>query len=295
MGPGGSGTQGEDFASVLAAAIGDRGLSLSRVVARLAAQGHTVTPATLSNWQRGRSAPRMPGSRPLLEAIDLVLDLPIGTLARHAEGISGTGGARVDSATGPPPDEEFQRACAQLGILDRASLSQVTQVRRFTLHPSRVHLTGVITTVWRCEGGLAETAWVDIPPLPEGPAEVVGLSMCRVSENTSVGESGRLIGRLDLASPLAPGEYLQTQVAIHPQNPREPWNEVMSTGRHAPEQAILIVEFEGAIPREIRCVALDDREPAREIESDVMQAYNGKLQVIHHQVTPFGFGFRWSW
>ena len=51
------GADATDFASVLGRAIRERGLTLESIRRRLEQQGVTVSVATLSYWQNGRSHP----------------------------------------------------------------------------------------------------------------------------------------------------------------------------------------------------------------------------------------------
>ncbi|MFI6521194.1 helix-turn-helix domain-containing protein [Spirillospora sp. NPDC050679] len=66
-----------DFAGALREAVQASGLTLERVRHRLAARGLTVSVATLSYWQRGRSRPR---SRAVVAALEEILGVPPGAL-----------------------------------------------------------------------------------------------------------------------------------------------------------------------------------------------------------------------
>ncbi|MFE0188082.1 multiprotein-bridging factor 1 family protein [Streptomyces sp. NPDC058989] len=68
------------FAAVFRDAIQRRGLSLDRVRERLAAQGISVSLATLSYWQRGRSQPEQARSLRAVDALETILALPPGAL-----------------------------------------------------------------------------------------------------------------------------------------------------------------------------------------------------------------------
>lgn len=68
------------FAGVLRQALRQRGLSLERICDRLHAQGISVSPATLSHWQRGRSQPERPQSLRAIDALEPMLGLLPGTL-----------------------------------------------------------------------------------------------------------------------------------------------------------------------------------------------------------------------
>ncbi|MBW3085225.1 hypothetical protein KEM60_01422 [Austwickia sp. TVS 96-490-7B] len=70
-----------DFAETLRLAVEARGLSLDRVRAHLLAYGHDVSVATLSYWQTGRSIPVRRASLQALGALEVILQVPRGSLA----------------------------------------------------------------------------------------------------------------------------------------------------------------------------------------------------------------------
>lgn len=88
----------EQFHEVLRAAVITRGLSLERIAAHLRARGHTVSIATLSYWQSGRSLPSRATSLRALGALETVLGIPRGALARLAPLPPGQ-----DTASAPKP------------------------------------------------------------------------------------------------------------------------------------------------------------------------------------------------
>ncbi len=73
-------TGADTFPAVLREALGRRGLSLERVSERLKARGITISQATLSSWQRGRSQPERARSLRAVDVLEEILDLPAGTL-----------------------------------------------------------------------------------------------------------------------------------------------------------------------------------------------------------------------
>lgn len=88
------------FAAVFRDAVQRRGLSLDRVRERLAAQGISISLATLSYWQRGRSQPEQARSLRAVDALEAILDLPPGTL-RSLIGPSRPRGRTTGRAPGP--------------------------------------------------------------------------------------------------------------------------------------------------------------------------------------------------
>ncbi|MFG2721840.1 multiprotein-bridging factor 1 family protein [Streptomyces sp. NPDC048416] len=69
-------TFGEAFREALKAA----GLSLQRLHHHLGERGISVSPVTLSHWQRGRSQPERQQSLRAVAAIEVILDMPQGAL-----------------------------------------------------------------------------------------------------------------------------------------------------------------------------------------------------------------------
>jgi len=73
-------TQRRDFAPALHGAITASGLTLDRIVHRLAERGFALSTATLSYWSRGRSRPERPESLAALAALEQILRVPDGSL-----------------------------------------------------------------------------------------------------------------------------------------------------------------------------------------------------------------------
>lgn len=86
------------FHAALRAAIEARGLGLERISAHLRAKGHRISTATLSYWQSGRSAPSRFNSLAALGALEVILDVERGSLAKLA-----TAATPASSAAGYTP------------------------------------------------------------------------------------------------------------------------------------------------------------------------------------------------
>lgn len=72
------------FHHALRTAIDARGLGLDRISAHLRLMGHSISAATLSYWQSGRSAPSRFTSLAAIGALEVILGAPRGSLARLA-------------------------------------------------------------------------------------------------------------------------------------------------------------------------------------------------------------------
>lgn len=73
-------TGADTFPGALREALNRRGLSLERVSERLRVRGITISQATLSSWQRGRSQPERARSLRAVEVLEEILELPAGAL-----------------------------------------------------------------------------------------------------------------------------------------------------------------------------------------------------------------------
>ncbi|MEU6035580.1 hypothetical protein ABZ801_09215 [Actinomadura sp. NPDC047616] len=101
-----------EFAGALRQAIQGSGLTLERIRHRLARRGVSVSVATLSYWQRGRSRPR---SRPVVAALEEILQVPAGTLTGLLDEPPGPGGAVAGrGAAGWSDRADRARAAADL-------------------------------------------------------------------------------------------------------------------------------------------------------------------------------------
>ncbi|MYS48560.1 hypothetical protein GTW46_00485, partial [Streptomyces sp. SID6013] len=71
---------GLTFGEALQRALKARGLSLQRLHHHLGQRGISVSPVTLSHWQRGRSQPERRQSLRAVAEIEVILKLAPGTL-----------------------------------------------------------------------------------------------------------------------------------------------------------------------------------------------------------------------
>ncbi|GGM90248.1 hypothetical protein GCM10011609_28960 [Lentzea pudingi] len=98
----------DSFAEAFRCARLRTGLSLERVHAKLADQGFSVSIATLSTWQRGRSQPEQPASLQAIPALERILAVAPGTLSSRLRSTRPRG--RVGGAGGREPVSPLERA-----------------------------------------------------------------------------------------------------------------------------------------------------------------------------------------
>ncbi|XRQ03593.1 helix-turn-helix domain-containing protein [Actinomadura welshii] len=153
-----------EFAGALRQAIQASGLTLERIRHRLGRRGLTVSVATLSYWQRGRSRPR---SRDVVIALEEILQVPPGTLtellddpAPAAPAVRGGLAAGLPGAAGPGrpvrelwPDPD--RYAGLVGQLDRSGdhrLERLSIHDVYRLDEARRSWTLSVRTVLRAAG-----------------------------------------------------------------------------------------------------------------------------------------------
>ncbi|MEU3000553.1 XRE family transcriptional regulator [Streptomyces sp. NPDC006995] len=113
-------TGADTFPGVLREALNRRGLSLERVSERLRVRGITISQATLSSWQRGRSQPERARSLRAVDVLEEILELPAGSLRSLL-------GPRRPRGRTTPPDAEG----AALQILGEDSVVEKALGARF--------------------------------------------------------------------------------------------------------------------------------------------------------------------
>ncbi|MEV0662201.1 helix-turn-helix domain-containing protein [Actinomadura luteofluorescens] len=156
-----------EFAGALRQAIQASGLTLERIRHRLGRRGLTVSVATLSYWQRGRSRPR---SRTVVVALEEILQVPSGTLIELLEdpapNAAPVRGAVVRGAAGQPNGAERGRGVRDLwpdperyaclvGQLDRSGdhrLERLSVHDVYRLDEARRSWTLSVRTVLRAAG-----------------------------------------------------------------------------------------------------------------------------------------------
>ncbi|GAA2447913.1 hypothetical protein GCM10010191_76600 [Actinomadura vinacea] len=191
-----------EFAGALRQAIQASGLTLERIRHRLAQRGLTVSVASLSYWQRGRSRPR---SRAVVATLEEILRVPAGTLiellddpvpgavpARGGHAAGRAGGVQQSSlggaaGAGPelwPDPEGYARVVGQLDLSSEHRLERLSIHDLYLLGPDRRPRALVVREVLRATGDdvdrVVRVHPVDDPATGARPEpEPAGLRYCR--------------------------------------------------------------------------------------------------------------------
>lgn len=200
-----------EFAGALRQAIAASGLTLERIRHRLGRRGLTVSVATLSYWQRGRSRPR---SSAIVTALEEILGVPPGTLTGllddPAPAASPLRGRARRGTAAPPPNGARARAAGDLwpdpdryarlvGQLDRSGdhrLDRLSIHDIYRLDEERRSWTLSVRAVLRAAGDDIDrvvcTHWTGGTPAHDGP-RTDGLAAARYCRPGRVRAAGGLV------------------------------------------------------------------------------------------------------
>lgn len=205
------------FADALRAAIEARGLSLDRVRAHLLSYGHDVSVATLSYWQTGRSMPVRRSSVQALGALEVILQVPRGSLASKLPSHAGRKADRADVVPSfrPMPFQESDRIMTRMGLKWFDGYQVVSQQEDWEIGPDRSVLGHTVTEVIIAErDGFDRFAVAYVSDVPGVLMEITALHGCQVGRVAHVLRETLTVAELILEHPLRAGDPYLTKHAI---------------------------------------------------------------------------------
>ncbi len=194
------------FATVLNRAIRYRGLTLESIRRRLDAHGVTVSAATLSYWQNGRSQPTRAHSQRILTALEEVLQLSEGELTSMAP-VNPIRRRRTPATSQedlPEPVEELLDRAGQSNRLLRRISTHVV----LTIAPDRSESSEVVRQVVQCLQAGTDRFPVVVEMDEGSDQEVHGLANCTPGHTIEVPERGLKFTEMHLSRPLRHGEFM---------------------------------------------------------------------------------------
>lgn len=297
-------SQLDEFATAVRTAIAASGLSLDRIQHRLAERGVSVSLATLSYWQSGRSRPGRRQSLVVLDHLEAVLDLERASLSSLVGPVRPRG-------RGP----QGVREVMSLAMLwrDHASVSEAfdhidtrwdDQLSRISRHDqlrigadrteARLSVRQVLRA--QCDGVDRSVLmhWLDEPgtALPQ----VRALLHCDLGLTYSDPENGVVVAELLFDRTLAQGET----IIIEHELVHSPGGPVSSSferrGRLPIRQYVLEVCFDpAALPSHCEQYShpTDPGEPERSRRITIDSS--GCAHAVVLDFAPGAFGMRWGW
>jgi transcriptional regulator with XRE-family HTH domain len=289
-----------EFAAVLRAAIRARGLGLERIRDRLRAQGVSVSLATLSYWQSGRSRPERRESLAAVELLEGVLEVPAGSLLaslgpprRRGRWLSTVPVSPEVAAFWPRPDA-VEEAVSEVDIKWDERLTRISQHDRVFISADGGERSYHSRQVLRAEAD-GPDRWVVIMHLDEHdrPLPTIRpLRHCHLGRTVLRPADGLLVAELLFERPLRKGDTVITEHELVNSAPYPPATNYERKFRLPVREYVLEVCFApAALPAYcVRYFQLD--------ESDEIAVPIDPRESVHGVALNFGpgrYGFRWDW
>lgn len=292
---------GGPFAEALRSAIQARGLGLERLQERLKDRGRSVSVATLSYWQNGRSVPSRPSSLVIVRDLEQVLEVEPGSLA----GLLGPP-RRRGWRSGSPSEPQIAAQWPEPRVIDDVvggvdlrwdhRLSRISQHDQYVVGPHRGAERCWSRLVLRAESG-GPDRWVSILHTddPEAPlADVRPLRRCRLGRMVRRPEQGLVVAELLFDRPLARGETVIVEYEVLNSEPYPTDANYQRKFRMPIREYVLEVSFhEDALPT--RCFEDFAVEGAGRRRRQVELDDSNTLHAVELSVGPGHLGFEWEW
>lgn len=282
-------TRVEEFAEALRTAITNRGLGLERLREHLSQNGVSVSLATLSYWQTGRSRPERKKSLQAVVHLEHILQVPPG----HLSGLLGQPRPRgrwlrrapeAMSAFWPAP-ARVENALQDLDTQWDDQLIRVSQQDFVTIGADRTERSFRSRQVLSASMN-GPDRWVVIMHVDEHdrplPA-VRALKNCTVGQLVQDPAQGLLVAELLFDKVLRKGESIVIEHELVNQSPCPLATNYERKFRLPTHEYVLEVTFEGAVPASVTQLDGSSVRPGR------------TLLDVALDVQPGVRGFRWTW
>lgn len=290
------------FEQALRAAIRARGLGLTRIHDRLRRQGFSVSLATLSYWQSGRSRPERRESLAALTQLEQVLEVPADAL----RSLLGPPRPRGRWFGKPPVNPGIAEWWPDQAAVDDAvhevdtrwdeRLTRLSQHDLVRVGPNREELSFVSRQVLRAEEDGADR-WVVIMHLDEHDRPLPLIrprKHCRLGRVVPRPADGLLVTELLFDRPLARGETIITEHELINRAPYPLATNYERKFRLPVREFVVEVCFDpAAVP--VRCVRYSRLEGQAERAKDAIVDDSHSTHAIALNFGPGCYGFRWDW
>jgi hypothetical protein len=275
---------------------------LERIQERLRAEGHSVSPATLSYWQTGRSRPERRESLAALAELEKILEVEPGSLAMligppRPRGRHLSKGQDIHELGAFWQERDLIVDLAQ-GIDTRwdERLTRLSQHDRVNVGPDRGEVSFLVRQVLRAEAD-GPDRWVVIlrveatdHPLPL----LTAVRNCRLGRVVEHPQSGLLLAELLFDRPLAKGETVITEHTLHHYPPFPPATTYERKFRLPVREYVVEVCFDPvALPRAV--YQFQQMDGQAEQVTSVEVGVGHSAHVIALDYGPGRYGMRWDW
>lgn len=254
---------GQQFAHILQEAIAQSGKTLAQITYEVRELGSSISQASLSYWQSGRSIPRRQSSTKTLRALEKVLDVPRGTLF-DAAALSGMPSEPEAEATFENTSRGMIVPEESLAILEKTDVSSVdwdNEVERKAMRASvRIandgHLMEMTTLCIVALQGIdapvfhVGSVWSEGNPPPE-LLDVVG---GEVGKTTVYNEENYCLSEIRLPKGYTIGELRQVGWTYRQESAQRITRTPHRWFARPLETYAMSIAFEGAIPSRVEWV-----------------------------------------
>ncbi|MEV6647831.1 XRE family transcriptional regulator [Amycolatopsis sp. NPDC051371] len=279
------------FDAALRAAIRARGLSLDRLREHLRTRGVTVTTATLSYWQSGRSRPERHDSVRGLRQLEDVLEVPPGSLVALLGPPRVRRSAPAEIGRFWPDGRPIDAAVSDVDIRWDERLTRLSQHDVVLVGPSCEELEIRSRQVLRAEAD-GPDRWVVILHLDEHDRplpELRDLRGCRAGRRVLRPGDGLLVVELLFGRPLLRGETVLTEHALVNRAPHPVATNYERKFRLPVREYVLEIRFS---PEAVPSVCRRFAEPGE--DADVIPE-SGAVHGVALNFGPGRYGFEWDW
>lgn len=278
------------FGRALAHALQERNLTLQNLRDLLAERGHSISVATLSYWQTGRSTPRRTNSLRAISEIEHVLELGEGQLRRLLPDRSGEVASFADVF---PVDEEIERARRDLAMDTASGLAKVALQEMLVVnadHTSRQSLHQLLRCTTTRTRFIMAIHLVDdevpSPVLEEG----FGMSVHTVVE---LERGNGFVAKLDLGRELGRDELAWVGYDVVWSSEQPPVGNHTRILEASVDVLVEEVRFDGDLPRLAMCIYTppEQDEPTEVV---VWEEPTALLQYSREHAPPGAYALYWA-
>ncbi|MBB4965051.1 XRE family transcriptional regulator [Saccharothrix violaceirubra] len=287
------------FADALRAAIAARGIGLERIREYLADHGVTVSVATLSYWQSGRSRPERRSSLAAIGHLEEVLLLPPGHLSNLLGPPRPRGRwlNRLPRAAPPvgalfPQPARVEDAAGEVRWDDR--LTRLSRHDLVLVGPDRCEQSVRTRHVLRADADGADR-WVLVTEASDGSLPLVKpLWHCDLGRVVVRPSAGLVVAELLFDRALRRGEHIVIEHELITPVPRPVATAHTRTFRHPVREYVLEIAFDpAAVPACCERFQRAGDGPERVVTA--APGSDGSLLAVQLDVEPGQSGFRWRW
>ncbi|MEU5695082.1 XRE family transcriptional regulator [Actinosynnema sp. NPDC020468] len=270
------------FADALRSAIAARGIGLERIREHLAEHGVSVSLATLSYWQSGRSRPERRSSLAAIGHLEAILDLPPG----HLAGLLGPPRPRGRWLKRLP--EEPRPVPSWDDRISRLSQQDVVTIGR-----DRGEVSFRSRHVLRAEEDGADR-WLVVAHVDRTPPTITPLRHCALGRVLPRPEVGLVVAELLFDRVLRRGESIVIEHELVNADPHPIATNYGRRFRLPVREYVLEVQFDPAATP-VACRRYSHTDTRGDLSTPVLLGPGGSLLGVFLDFGPGEAGFRWSW